>query len=129
VSSRDKVLVMTYTGSQERATAAFQRESSELAAKGYYPTSQVWAPGAYGCAAFILALLLCFVLIGFLVFIYMLIVKPDGRLTVTYELREAPVIPIPVAVEEKTCPQCAERVKAAALVCRYCGHKFSEASQ
>lgn len=28
-------------------------------------------------------------------------------------------------VEEKVCPQCAETVKAAALVCRFCGHKFA----
>lgn len=28
-------------------------------------------------------------------------------------------------VEEKVCPECAEKVKAAALVCRFCGHKFA----
>ena len=33
--------------------------------------------------AFILALTLCIVLIGILVFIYLLIVKPDGQLVVT----------------------------------------------
>lgn len=27
-------------------------------------------------------------------------------------------------LDEKTCPQCAEQVKAAAKVCRFCGHKF-----
>lgn len=28
--------------------------------------------------------------------------------------------------EEKTCPMCAEKVKAAAKICRFCGHTFSE---
>lgn len=28
--------------------------------------------------------------------------------------------------DEKICPRCAETVKAAAKVCRYCGHEFSE---
>jgi hypothetical protein len=26
----------------------------------------------------------------------------------------------------KTCPQCAEHVQGAALVCRFCGHRFDE---
>lgn len=29
----------------------------------------------------------------------------------------------------KTCPRCAERVKAGARVCRYCGHEFGEPTQ
>lgn len=28
--------------------------------------------------------------------------------------------------DEKTCPDCAETIKAAAKVCRYCGHRFEE---
>ncbi len=28
-------------------------------------------------------------------------------------------------LRSKTCPKCAERVKAAALVCRFCGYKFA----
>lgn len=112
-----QTIVKTYEGNQQLATSAYQEDAAKMATLGYVPTSQVWAPGTYGCGAFILALLLCFVFIGFLVFIYMLIVKPAGTLTVTYTIaaRTDP---------EKTCPQCAERVKAAATVCRYCGHKF-----
>ena len=48
----------------------------------------------------------------------MLIVKPNGTLTVTYERRA-------VSVEEKICPKCAERIKAAALVCHFCGYEFA----
>jgi hypothetical protein len=123
LSSQQQVIIKTYKGTQAQATAAFQADSAKMAAQGYYPTSQTWAPGSYGCGAFLLALLLCFVLIGIVVFIYMLIVKPDGTLTVTYELRSV-ISARATSVEEKTCPKCAEQVKAAALVCRFCGHNF-----
>lgn len=31
------------------------------------------------------------------------------------------------SMDTKTCPACAETVKAAAMVCRFCGHEFAEA--
>jgi uncharacterized protein UPF0547 len=121
------VIVKTYKGSQESATELFQKDAPAMAAQGYFPTSQSYAPGSYGCGAFILALLLCFILIGILVFIYMLLVKPPGVLSVTYERRAAAPIPS-VADPEKICPRCAERVKAAAKVCRFCGHEFTSST-
>ena len=116
VSQEQETVVKAYKGSQSTATAKFQADVAGMAAQGYTPASQSWAPGAYGCGSFIFALLLCFVLIGFLIFVYMLIVKPEGTLTVTYTRK--------VAEAEKTCPKCVERVKAAASVCRFCGHEF-----
>jgi hypothetical protein len=118
VSLRDQSpIIKTYTGSQSTALSRFQADSLKMAAMGYFPKSQSWASGQWAAGAFIVALLLCFVLIGFLVFVYMLVVKPEGSLTVVYEYRQA-------HSEEKVCPDCAESVKAAAAVCRFCGHKF-----
>ena len=123
--ARDRIITKTYRGSQNSATAAFQADASKMAESGYFPTSQMWAPGSYGCGAFVLALILSVVLIGIIAFIYMLIVKPDGTLSVTYELRERPEdLLTRSASDSRICPRCAETVKAAALVCRYCGHEF-----
>jgi hypothetical protein len=82
-----QIIVRTYKGSQAGAAQAFQKDAQRLAAQGYYPVSQNWAQGSWGCGAFIVAALLCVILIGLIVFIYMLIVKPAGTLTVTYEHR------------------------------------------
>lgn len=117
------IRVRTYKGSQERAIALYHKDLELMAAQGYFPKSQIWAPGSYGFFDFLVALLLCFLIIGILVFIYMLIVKPDGVLTVTYELRSDSESTNSVQAE-KICPQCAEYVKKAAKVCRFCGYNF-----
>ena len=81
-------IVRIYRGRQQAdAITAFQADAAELSKHGYAPTTQSWAQGQWGCGAFLVALLLCIVLVGFLVFIYLLVVKPEGTLTVTYEYR------------------------------------------
>lgn len=116
------LLVRKYSGSEKIVSELFQKDSLELAKIGYRPVSQNWIPGSYGFGSFIMATLLCFIIIGFLVFIYMMIVKPDGSLTVTFE-RESKK----ETVATKTCPQCAEEVKAAAKICRFCQYQFPSA--
>jgi hypothetical protein len=91
-SQRPAVLVRLYRGrAQEDAVRAFQVDATNLAALGYKPVAQQWMQGSWGVGAFIVALLLCLVIVGLFAFLYLLIVKPAGTLTVTYELREAAV--------------------------------------
>jgi len=116
-----ETIVRIYNGNQRGAASAFKRDAKYMAKKGYYPVSQSYQPGSWGCFAFLVALALCFILIGIFVFIYMLIVKPGGTLSVTYEYRAGTTFE-----EEKLCPQCAEKVKKAAKICRYCTHQFEE---
>lgn len=78
------VVTRTYKGSMAEATAAYQQDAIKMSAAGYVPASQLYQPGSYGCGAFLVALILCFVLVGILIFVYMLIVKPAGTLVVTY---------------------------------------------
>lgn len=126
MNDQQQVVVRTYKGNQATTAELFRVDAARMAADGYVPTSQQWAPGEYGCGSFLLALLLCFVIVGLLMFIYMHFVKPDGTLSVTFERRaEAGGSGTLTPSEEKTCPMCAEQVKAAAQVCRFCGHSFA----
>jgi len=136
LADQNPVIVKTYSGkSLKVATAAYQADAARMAASGYAPTSQIWSPGEYGCGSFIGALLLCFLLVGIFVFFYMLIVKPDGTLTVTYELRAIPEtsvadgLPIevgPPAANRRPCPYCAELILPAARVCRFCARELPQ---
>ena len=99
VAGAPPTFVRTYRGAQQvDTTVAFQKDAAELAKYGYTPTTQSWAQGQWGCGAFLVALLLCILLIGFLVFIYMLLVKPVGTLTVTYTRNETVAAPTPAPV-------------------------------
>ena len=120
---KEQEIVETYQGSQATARKLFLKDSKRKETKGYYPISEEWELGRWGAVSFIVALLLCFIFIGFLVFLYMIIVKPPGTLTVTYSLKENEEETVD---DIKTCPQCAESVKAAAKICRYCSHEFHD---
>jgi hypothetical protein len=85
----EQIIVQTYTGSQAEATMRFQADAARMAAQGYFPVFQSWAPGQWRSGAFIAALLLCFLIVGIPALIYMLILAPDGVLTVTYGLGSA----------------------------------------
>ncbi len=83
----------TYKGNPATSAAEFERDARSMAEQGYYPISQQYTPGSWGCGAFLVALLLAVVLIGILIFIYLIVVKPDGTLVVTYEHRVSTPIP------------------------------------
>jgi hypothetical protein len=110
-------LVRVYKGSQSEASQLFARDVAQLMPQGWVVVSQSYAPGSWGCGAFLIALALCIFLIGILVFIYMLIVKPAGVLTVTYvrQLPSAPMTGGPV------CPKCRSQVAVGQSPCPRCG--------
>lgn len=88
MNSIQKTVTKFYKGNLEKATQLFQEDAKEMALKNYKPTSQHYVQGSWGCGSFLIALLLCFLIIGVLIFFYMIIVKPEGTLSVTYELAE-----------------------------------------
>lgn len=125
MSGKAKTIVVTYRGREMDAHNLFKADAAKKAKKGYYPVTEKFIPGSWGCGAFLLALLACVILVGILAFIYMLLVKPAGILTVKYELRET----VPAdAGDTMACPRCAETIKAAAKVCRYCNHELETVS-
>ena len=121
VKPKDKVVVKNYVGKQARATELYKNDVLTMAKKDYTPISQNWAQGQHGCGQFLLAACLIPVAgLGLLYFAYLIIVKPDGTLSVTYELNETS--------DTKTCERCAEYVQPAAQVCRFCGFEFAAES-
>lgn len=83
-----KSIIKTYKGSVSKSQALFQQDAKLLASQGYVPTSQAYMPGAHSTGAFILATVLILACgIGLIILIYLLMVKPDGMLSVTYELK------------------------------------------
>lgn len=89
MSNNKKTIVKKYRGKLEVATLLFEQDANKMEKENYFPVTQNYVPGSWGCMSFLVALLLCVIVVGVLVFVYMLIVKPAGTLVVTYELKES----------------------------------------
>ena len=80
-----KNIVEEYTARRASdALGLFKEDAKKKAKEGYVPESWNWEEGRWGTGHFVFAFLLCFVLVGIPVIVYMLIVNPHGTLTVTY---------------------------------------------
>jgi Uncharacterised protein family UPF0547 len=95
-------IIKRYKGTHAEAAMRFQSDATQMRATSYFPAENNWVPRKWR--------------------VWRLIAKPKGTLTVRYEK-------INVYVQEKTCPICAGRIRAAALVCHLCGHDFYVARQ
>jgi Uncharacterised protein family UPF0547 len=125
------ILVRRYKAdSQTEALAAFGQDATGIVERGYSLASQTWEQCGFSGAAYLIALLLCPFLIGVPVLLYMLSKGHGTVLTATYERRGPSANSATVADDDltKTCPRCAESIKAAALVCRYCGQTFESSA-
>jgi hypothetical protein len=109
------IVVRAYPGrTQADAAKLFELEARWASPRGYAPTAQSWGDGRPGIGRVLL--------IGSMA---SLALRPKGFLSVTYARGQPSAAPIE-HVEAKVCPQCAEEVKAAARICRYCGYAFEE---
>jgi len=120
--NNEKIIIESYKGNIADATSKYEKRAQILATKGFIPKTQSYQQGRWSFGDFLVAIVFCVVIIGFLAIIYMLIVKPTGALTVTYEYKKE--LLNTENIEEKQCPDCAETVKKEARKCRFCGFEF-----
>lgn len=80
------VLTRVYPGKQQNVMALFQKDAAHMATGGYYPISQMYVPGSWSAGAYVFGVLMILLFgFGLLILGYLLIVKPAGTLTVTYQ--------------------------------------------
>lgn len=74
----------TYDGSSKDVADYYCAHANKMAADGYVPLIQSWAPNSWGLGRIIIAFLLCLVGIGFILLFQMMADAPGGTLTVMY---------------------------------------------
>jgi hypothetical protein len=80
------VVVRNYRAKNMTEASAMLAAEAQIAYAAHYTiTSQAWEPGSWDTRAFVVALLTTlFFGLGLLLLAYLLIVKPDGTLAVTF---------------------------------------------
>lgn len=117
-------IIKQWEGDQMAALALYQADANLMAEQGYFPVSQEWRPSprVFRC---VIGIILIPVGIGIVMLLTLLFTKnPRGSWIVKYAYREK-TQPVEVATAgRKTCPRCAEEVKDAASICRFCKYEF-----
>ncbi len=79
------IFIRGYRGkSYEEVIEAFHRDSVLLSLQNYEPAGQHYVEGRWGMGMAVVATLLIPVLAGIFLWLYMLVSRPTGTLTVTY---------------------------------------------
>ena len=119
-------IIKQWEGDQMAALALYQADANLMAEQGYFPVSQEWrsSPRVVRCA---IGIILIPAGIGIVILLTLLFTKnPKGCWIVKYAYREKTQSPAEVATApHKTCPKCAEEVKDAAAICRFCKYDFA----
>jgi len=120
-------IIKEWKGDQMAALSLYQADANLMAEQGYFPVSQEWKPGSR-VFRYVMGIVLIPAGIGIVILLSLLFTQNSkGCWTVKYAYREKTQSPVGLSTgPRKTCPQCAEEVKDAAAICRFCNYEFAD---